>query len=159
MANRERIQASIEIDAPPAAVWAVVSDLRRMGEWSPQCKKMIIRGGEVKQGTRTINLNRQGWKWWPTRSYVKVFEPERTLALKIAENGTIWTYALEPTERGTRLVESRTAPHGVSSLSNTLTKHVLGGTDQFEAGLERGMQETLQRIKAAVETASAGRAA
>ena len=46
MANRERIEGSIEIDAPPARVWEVVSDLRRMGEWSPQCKKMIIRGGE-----------------------------------------------------------------------------------------------------------------
>lgn len=151
MANRDRIEGSIDIDAPPARVWEVVSDLRRMGEWSPQCKKMIIRGGEVKQGTRTINVNRQGWKVWPTRSYVKVFEPERELALKIAENGTVWTYELEPTATGTRLTEHRTAPNGVSSLSNMLTKNVLGGTENFEAELEEGIAETLRHIKAAAE--------
>ncbi|WP_375002338.1 SRPBCC family protein [Aeromicrobium sp. CTD01-1L150] len=151
--NRDRIEASIDIDAPPAEVWRVVSDLRRMGEWSPQCKKMFIRGGEVKQGTRTININRQGWKVWPTRSYVKVFEPERQLALKIAENGTLWTYELQAAGSGTRLTEHRTAPNGVSSLSNTLTKHVLGGTDEFEQELQAGIEQTLQRIKSAVEQA------
>ncbi|KQY58718.1 polyketide cyclase [Aeromicrobium sp. Root495] len=151
MANRERIESSIEIDAPPAQVWKVVSDLEGMGRRSPQCRKMIVRGGEVKRGTRTININRQGWKVWPTRSYVKVFEPERTLALKIAENGTVWTYDLEPTPTGTRLTEARTAPDGVAAISNTLTKYVLGGTDNFERGLQAGIEETLQKIKAEVE--------
>ena len=159
MANRDIITASIDIAAPPSAVWAIVADLKRMGEWSPQCRRMIVRGGVVKQGARTINVNRQGWKVWPTRSYVKVFEPERTLALKIAENGTIWTYELEPTADGTRLTESRTAPNGVSDLSNFLSKHVLGGTENFEAELERGIQDTLARIKREAERATAGRAA
>ncbi len=152
MVNRDIITASIDIAAPPAAVWAVVSDLKRMGEWSPQCRRMIIRGGEIAQGTRTININRQGWKFWPTRSYVKVFEPERELALKVAENGTVWTYRLEALDGGrTRLTESRTAPNGVSNLSNLLTKHVLGGTDAFETELEQGIAHTLQRIKSEVE--------
>lgn len=159
MVNRDIITASIEISAPPSAVWAIVSDLKRMGEWSPQCRRMIVRGGEVKQGARTINVNRQGWKVWPTRSYVKVFEPERTLALKIAENGTIWTYDLEPTADGTRLTESRTAPNGVSNLSNFLSKHVLGGTENFEAELERGIQDTLARIKHEAEKTTSGRVA
>ncbi|MEG9225214.1 SRPBCC family protein [Aeromicrobium sp. Sec7.5] len=159
MANRDIITDSIDIAAPPSAVWAIVSDLKRMGEWSPQCRRMIVRGGEVKQGARTINVNRQGWKVWPTRSYVKVFEPERTLALKIAENGTVWTYELEPTADGTRLIESRTAPDGVSNLSNFLSKHVLGGTENFEAELERGIQDTLARIKHEAEKSTAGRAA
>ncbi|WP_229055138.1 SRPBCC family protein [Aeromicrobium sp. Leaf350] len=155
MANRDIITANVDVAAPPAAVWAIVSDLKRMGEWSPQCRRMFVRGGEVAQGTRTININRQGWKVWPTRSYVKVFEPERALALKIAENGTIWTYELEPTETGTRLTESRTAPNGVSNISNFLTKHVLGGTDNFESGLQRGIEDTLARIKAEAERTAA----
>ncbi|MEH3034431.1 MAG: SRPBCC family protein [Aeromicrobium erythreum] len=150
-ANRERIESSIEIDAPPAAVWDVVSDLRRMGEWSPQCKKMIIRGGEVREGTRTFNLNRQGWKWWPTRSYVKVFEPQKRLVLKIAENGTLWSYELEPTATGTRLTEARLAPNGVSKVSKLLTEAVLGGTERFEDELQRGIEQTLAKIKVAAE--------
>lgn len=149
--NRERIESSIDIEASPAAVWSVVSDLRRMGEWSPQCKKMIIRGGEVREGVRTINLNRQGWKWWPTRSYVKVFEPEKRLVLKIAENGTLWSYELEPTATGTRLTEARLAPNGVSTISKVLTNSVLGGTERFEDELQRGIEETLAKIKVAAE--------
>lgn len=155
MPNRSLIESSVEIDAPPSAVWAVVSDLRRMGEWSPQCTRMIIRGGEVRQGARTLNVNRQGWKVWPTRSYVKVFEPERELALKIAENGTVWTYRLEPLDGGrTRLTESRTTPNGVSTISRVLTTYVLGGTEKFEDELQQGIELTLQRIKAEVEGAA-----
>ncbi|MFT4298446.1 MAG: SRPBCC family protein [Aeromicrobium sp.] len=153
MTNRDLITASIEIEASPERVWSIVSDLKRMGEWSPQCRKMIVRGGEVKQGTRTININRQGWKVWPTRSYVKVFEPNKTLAIKVAENGTVWTYDLEPTATGTRLTESRTAPNGVSAISNVLTKYVLGGTEQFEDRLQAGIEQTLARIKAEAEAA------
>lgn len=151
MSHRELIEASIDIDAPPSAVWAVVSDLKRMGEWSPQCAKMIVRGGEVKAGTKTININRQGWKVWPTRSVVKVFDPERELTFRIPDNGTVWSYVLEPTETGTRVTESRRIPHGVKKASQFLTDNFMGGTEKFEAGLQKGIEQTLARIKAEVE--------
>ena len=44
------IEASIEIAAPPAAVWELVSDLRNMPRWSPQCRKTIVRGGAMQRG-------------------------------------------------------------------------------------------------------------
>ena len=91
------LSASIDVQAPPAAVWAVVSDLKRMGEWSPQCKKMTVLGGEPKLGTRTINLNKRGPLVWPTTAKVVRFEPERRLAFRVTENHTIWSYELEPT--------------------------------------------------------------
>lgn len=152
MANNSYIGGSIDIAASPAEVWAVVSDLKRMGEWSPQCRKMIIRGGTVRHGTRTVNINRQGALVWPTRSVVTAFEPEKTLQFQILENRTAWTFELEPTESGTRLTESRTTPRGVSALSNFLIKNVLGGTATFEQGLQRGIHQTLQRIKVAAES-------
>jgi uncharacterized protein YndB with AHSA1/START domain len=31
------LQAQIDIDAPVAKVWALISDLSRMPRWSPQC--------------------------------------------------------------------------------------------------------------------------
>lgn len=159
MANREQIQASIEIDATPEHVWALISDPTRMPEWSPQCRRTIVRGGgPVDVGTTTININRRGPLFWPTRSKVKEFVPQKRFAFKIAENGTVWSYDLEPTASGTRVTESRHAPHGVSKLSNLLTTYVLGGTDNFEAELEQGMQQTLERIKATAEGAPAGKA-
>ena len=38
MAIKTLIEGSVEIAAPPATVWALVSDLRRMPEWSPQVR-------------------------------------------------------------------------------------------------------------------------
>lgn len=32
------LSVSVDIDAPPSAVWSVVSDLKRMGEWSPSAR-------------------------------------------------------------------------------------------------------------------------
>lgn len=154
MANREEISASIEIDASTEQVWALVSDPTRMPEWSPQCRRTIIRGGDpVGVGTRTLNINRRGRLFWPTRSKIVEVVPHRRFAFRIAENGTVWSFDLEPTPTGTRLTESRHAPHGVSDLSNFLTRNVLGGTESFEAELEDGIRQTLERIKATAEGA------
>lgn len=150
----ERIQDSIEVAAPPEAVWAVVSDLRRMGEWSPQCRRMYVLGGDVRRGTRTFNLNRRGWLRWPTTSRVVVFEPEREVAFRIAQNRMIWTFALEPTATGTRVTESRTMPDGSGRASALLVQHLLGGTEEFEQELADGMASTLARIKTEVERAA-----
>jgi uncharacterized protein YndB with AHSA1/START domain len=151
MPNRPLIEGTIDIDAPPAVVWAVVSDLKRMGEWSPQCTRMFVFGGEIKQGTRTLNVNKQGWKRWPTNAKVVHFEPERKLAFRVVENRSVWTYELEPTETGTRLTESRKIPDGVSKVSTVLTNAVLGGTPTFEDELATGIRRTLERIKSEAE--------
>lgn len=151
IASQSVIEASIDIAAPPAMVWAIVSDLKRMGEWSPQCTHMVVLGGEVKQGARTFNLNKQGWKRWPTNAKVVAFEPERTIAFQVLENRTVWSYELEPTATGTRLTESRKTPRGVSKVSKVLTTTMLGGVPSFEAELATGIRRTLERIKAEAE--------
>ena len=151
MPNQLLIAHSIEIEATPAKVWTIVSDLKRMGEWSPQCVRMKVFGGEVKAGARTLNLNRQGWKRWPTNAKVVDFEPERLLSFRILENRTVWSFELEPTETGTRLTESRRAPQGVAAASNAAVKSLLGGVEKFEQELETGIEQTLQRIKAEAE--------
>ncbi|NLC97657.1 MAG: SRPBCC family protein [Actinomycetales bacterium] len=151
MANRELITATIEVDATPEQVWALVSDLQRMGEWSPQCHRMFVRGGDVALGTRTLNINHEGKLWWPTRSQVIEFEPNRRISFKILENWTIWSYGLEETPTGTRVTHERHAPHGTSKLSKFLVKNFMTGAERFETHLERGMNKTLSRIKAEVE--------
>lgn len=149
--TRDNISASIDINASPAEVWAVVSDLKRMGEWSPQCKKMIVLGRGVKKGTRTLNINAAGKMHWPTTSKVVDFEPDSKLAFRIIENRTVWSYELEETPTGTRLTESRKAPNGISKASNFAVDKAMGGVPQFEVALERGIQKTLARIKSEVE--------
>jgi len=141
------LEATIDVAAPPHHVWAVVSDLQRMGEWSPQCRKMIIRGGPVAKGTTTININRKGLLVWPTTSKVIAFDPHRELRFRVNENGSVWSFLLEPTETGTRIVQRREAPNGTSKISRILIDKVLGGADRFEDEMVIGMNSTLARIR------------
>jgi uncharacterized protein YndB with AHSA1/START domain len=149
--NVEPLEATIEIDAPPAKVWSLVSDLRNMPRWSPQCVKTFIRG-DVAVGAKAVNLNRRGLLLWPTQSKVVRLTPEQEIAFRVKENYTVWSYRLEDLGGDrTRLTSRREAPQGVSDLSVRLTKVALGGVPQFTDELRTGMQETLARIKADAE--------
>lgn len=144
------LQAEIDITAPPAKVWALVSDLSQMPRWSPQCR-MMRAFGPLRPGTRTVNLNRRGLMFWPTTSRITEFDPERKLAFRVNENNTVWSYELEPTATGTRLIESRHAENGVKAVSNALVNSLMGGVPSFEQELLEGMNDSLSRIKAAAE--------
>lgn len=144
------IEATIDIAAPPEQVWAVVSDLKRMPEFSPQVVRMLILGA-VQPGTWIVNLNRDGKKYWPTTGRIVRFEPNQAFAFKINDNRTIWSYTLEPTDAGTRLIERRDCPNGTTWYSRKSIEAAFGSTASFEEDLERGMHETLDKIKNAVE--------
>ena len=145
------LQAQIDIDAPPAKVWALISDLRLMPRWSPQCRLMKARG-PLRQGTKTFNINRRKFMYWPTTCQVTEVIPEQKLAFRVNENNTIWTYELEPTDTGTRVVERRHAENGVKASSNLVVSALFGGVPSFERELVDGMNDSLARIKAAAET-------
>lgn len=145
------LQAQIDIDAPVAQVWALVSDLRRMPEWSPQCRLMKVLG-PLRPGTRTVNLNRRGrFTFWPTTARLTEVIPEQKLAFKVDVNHAIWSYELQPTDTGTRLVETRHAENGLGAISNAMVTAFLGGIPAFEDELVDGMHASLARIKAAAE--------
>ena len=77
------LEETVEVDATPERVWALVSDLRRMARWSPQLQRTFVRGdGTVRLGTRTVNVNRRGLLVWPTRAKVVRFDPHREIALR-----------------------------------------------------------------------------
>jgi len=149
-----QLEATIDIDASPAQVWALVTDVKRMAEWSPQVFRCTIKGDGVQQGTRFSNLNRQGLLFWPTKGKVVRFDPHRDFAFRIAENRTIWSFELEPLPGGgTRVTQRRELPDGISTISLSLTKVALGGIDKFTDRLRDGMHATLERIKAEAEGA------
>ncbi len=144
------LQAQVDIDAPVAKVWELISDLRRMPQWSPQCRWMKPFG-PVRQGTRTLNLNRRNRMFWPTTCTLVEIVPDCKLAFRVDTNNTIWSYELEPAGEGTRVIESRHAENGVTAFSNLSVKALFGGTDNFESELLDGMNASLARIKAAAE--------
>ncbi|KAA0117134.1 SRPBCC family protein [Mycolicibacterium sp. P9-22] len=144
------LQAQIDIAAPPARVWELISDLKRMPHWSPQCRAMKVFG-PLRVGAKTVNINRRRLLVWPTTSTIIAVEPECRLAFRVDANGTEWSYELEPIDGGTRVVESRRAPNGIKKFSTVTVNAVMGGVPSFEVELVEGMNETLSRIKSAAE--------
>lgn len=144
------LQAEVDINAPVSRVWGLVSDLSRMPQWSPQCRMMKLLG-PLRPGTRTINLNRRNMLFWPTTATITEVIPERKIAFRIPINTSVWSYELEATATGTRLVETRHAENGMRAVSTAVTKAALGGVDSFESELLEGMNQSLARIKAAAE--------
>lgn len=148
------IETSIDILATPADVWAMVSDMRRMTEWSPEVVFQGFTSRQIHKGTCSINLNKRKGFVWPTSSKVTVFEPEQKLSFYVYGAAAQWTYELEPTATGTRLSESRELPGGKRAIASKLTARLaLGGVESHDVELIEGMNKTLARIKAEAETA------
>jgi uncharacterized protein YndB with AHSA1/START domain len=144
------LQTQIDIDAPVSKVWALISDLRRMPQWSPQCRWMRPFGA-LRPGTRTLNLNRRYRMFWPTTCTVVEVIPDKKLAFRVNTNRTIWSYELEPEGQGTRVIESRHAENGVKAISSLSVNALFGGTSNFERELLEGMNASLATIKAVAE--------
>lgn len=151
--NAPLLETETEIAAPPQAVWAVITDPRALGGLSDQVMRTHVVGTDpVGLGTRTVNVNRRGPLVWPTRAKVVRFEPVRDYAFRIKDNASTWSFELEPTATGTRVVHRREAPNGTTKVSRMLQEKVLGGIAEFDRELTEGMAVTLQRLKALLES-------
>lgn len=144
------VSADVDIAASPEDVWAAVGDVRRMSEWSPECRRIVVLGRQRSGlGTRMLGVNRRGRAVWPTRSTVVRWEPGRAVAWKVRESGAVWTYELEPTPAGTRLTGRRELP--AFTLGTRMFAPFVGGAVQHDRELAEGIRTTLERIKASVE--------
>ena len=149
------LEASIHVDAPPGRVWEIVSDQRRMNEWSPETHRQVFFGDGVGVGTRSININKRKGFFWPTASRITEFVPERRLAFYVTGSSTFWSYDLAPDAGGTRVTERRELKGAKRSMLSKLTAAVaLGGIEQHDIELKAGMETTLARIKAEAERTS-----
>ena len=144
------VHASVEVDAPVPDVWAVVSDLARMPEWSPELRRLWLLGrGGPRVGTTLLGVNRRGLAVWPTTSRLVRLEPPRAVAWHTRESGATWTYELEDVEGRTRLTARRDLP--AFSRGTTVLGPLIGGAQGHDRELAEGLRLTLQRIKATIE--------
>lgn len=139
---------SAQIDAEPDRVWRLVTDVTRMGEWSPECYRCEwVDGAGPAIGARFRGHNRWGPMRWRTVSEVVACEPGREFAF-LARHWTgattRWTYRFEPADGGTRVTESYETLEGPTVIL-TLDKLL-----QRPRRLRSGMQMTLERIGRAV---------
>jgi uncharacterized protein YndB with AHSA1/START domain len=151
-ADRE-LCAEIVVSAPPGRVWELLSDLRRMREWSPELVAMVpLKPGGLRAGQWYLGLNRRKAVVWPTRSVVALVEPGRALAWDTRSSGARWIWELEPDgSGGTRVVHRRPVPERLTRLTRVFAPLALGGSAGHADELEAGMRRTAARLKAAAE--------
>lgn len=150
-ADRE-LRAETVIEATPQAVWAVLGDVRRMPELSPELVRMIpLKPGGLRPGQWYLGLNRRKAVLWPTRSVVTDVEKSRKVVWDTRTSGARWIWELTPEGEGTRVVHRRPVPKRVTPLSVAFAKVFLGGIGGHADELEDGMAQSVAHLKRAVE--------
>lgn len=143
------------MEASPAEVWALVSDVTRIGEFSPETFEAEWVGGatgpEAGASFRGhVKRNGRGPIYW-TDCRVTQAEPERVFEFEVLTGGKVvntWGYELEPSGTGTKVTESYRLADNVA----TRVYWFLAGWARAKTNRE-GMRTTLERIKAVVEAA------
>lgn len=152
------VTVSRDMATSPDAVWALVADLSRMPEWSPENERLEWLGGatEAVVGARFRGTNRNGSKSWKSVGEITALEPGRTLAFTVSAGPfkiADWSYSIDQTDEGCRVTETWTDRRGV--VMRTLSRFVTGVDDRSTHN-SRGMENTLQRIATAAEQPTAG---
>ena len=144
-------EARIEIDAAPLTVYELVSDITRMGDWSPECHRCEWLNGATSAvaGARFRGHNRLGKIRWHTDAIVTVADPGREFAFttlhKEGREETSWRYRFGQRGADTEVIESYRFLW--CPIANRIAELPVPRNKQ----LRRGIQETLHRIKTAAE--------
>ncbi len=144
---------SAQINASPEVLWGMVSDIKRMGEWSPETYKTFWLGWRRRPevGRRFVGVNKDGWMRWTTTSKIVEAEPGRVFAFRTFDSGVLWRYRFEANDGGTLVTEERDATRERTPLIRIFYK-TMGGYDRRIGVIREGMQKTLERLKAAAES-------
>lgn len=152
------VEASTRIAAPPDQLYAMVSDVTRMGEWSPECYRCVwlgdAHGPDV--GARFRGFNRKGWRWWWTTATVVEAAPGESFAFDVGSFGlpvARWSYEFRAADEGTGTdVTERWEDRRPKGPIAVITGLATGVPDRGEHN-RAGMEQTLARLKAAAEGA------
>jgi len=149
----DRIEISRDIAASPEAVFAAISDVTRMGEWSEECHACEWHDGfdGPVVGATFDGHNRNGDHEWTSQGKVIESDPGRAFAFECSMfdfHYSTWGYRIEPTEGGCRVIEwsEDLRPESVMAFSKEMS-----GIDDRDARNRDTMSGTLERLAAALE--------
>lgn len=144
---------TVRMQASPAAIWALVSDVTRIGEFSPETFEAEWLDGATGPALGAhfrghVKRNGIGPIYW-TNCKVTTCEPGRDFGFAVYANGSrvnTWRYQLAERDGATEVTESfELAQAPVLRAYWAVAGWRRRGTN------ERGMRQTLERIKAVVE--------
>ena len=147
-------EVAVQMSAPPSEVWSLVSDVTRIGEFSPETFEAKWTRGATGPEVGAhfaghVKRNGVGPTYWSPCRVTKC-EPEKVFEFSVGTDSVTvnnWGYRLEPKDGGTLVTEyfriESTLPTRVYW---TLLGALRGRTNR------RGMRTTLERMKAVVES-------
>lgn len=150
-----RGSVTVHMSASPEAVWDLVSDVTRIGEFSPETFEAVwtrgATGPEVGAWFKGhVKRNGIGPIYW-TACRVTECVPGEVFGFEVVMNDrplNTWTYRIVPAGEGCDVTESfELAPNPLLRLYWTLLGWARGKTNTD------GMRQTLERIRAVVESA------
>jgi hypothetical protein len=145
---------TIRVAADPAAVYALVTDIGRTGDWSPVCTTCDWddpAAGAVLGATFTGH-NSSGGRSWTTRCEVVAAEPGREFAWEVNGGLVRWGYRLAPVEGGTELTESwEFTPVGIAVFTEKYGDAAPGAIENRAAEAHAGIPATLAALKRIAE--------
>ena len=144
---------TVHMAAPAARIWDLVSDVTKIGSYSPETFEAEWLDGATGPAVGAkfrghVKRNGKGPIYWTT-CYVTECEPGRAFAFGVGSADkplNVWSYHLESTDDGTDVTESfALAPTAPLRLYWMLFGWTRGKTNR------NGMRTTLERIRAEVE--------
>ena len=149
-----RGEVSLHMEAPAEKVWALVSDVTRIGEFSPETFEARWSRGSTGPEVGAffkghVKRNGVGPTYWsPCR--VTQCVPNEVFEFSVGNDDVTlnnWGYRLEPSESGTKVTEYfRIEPNLPMRAYWTVFGPLRGRTNRT------GMRTTLERMKAVVES-------
>jgi len=144
---------SIIVARSPEDLYAMVSDVTRMGEWSPICKACWWDEGDgPRVGAWFTGRNELPERTWETRSEVVAADPGREFAFVVLGTIARWGYTFVPVEGGTELTESwEFLPGGLEFFEERFGEDAPAQIADRVEKARTGIPETLAAIKRAAE--------
>ena len=147
--NLESDAVTAFIAATPERVYDLISDITRMGEWSPECYRCEWIDGATGPavGARFKASNRRRLLRWSNTPTVIVADRPHEFAFSRRTRGSgeyVWRYRLTARGDGTEVTESYEAARPESWLVSNFVRLFTPGTEA--AHLRAGMEQTLARV-------------
>jgi len=154
-ARATEVRVEQAVNASPETVWNLVTDVTRMGEWSPEATGATwVKGATGPAvGARFKGTNRNGGKTWSTNGKVVVAAPGRVFAFEVTSGPfavATWRYSIEAGDNGCIVTETWIDQR--NGLVKRLGKMASGVSDRADHN-RRSMEETLAALAATAESA------
>jgi hypothetical protein len=145
---------SISVSVLPDELYELVSDITRMGEWSPVCKACWWDEGDgPRVGAWFTGRNVTPERTWEARCQVVDAEPGRRFGWVVNNGWVYWGYEFEPEGAGTRLTESwEFLPKGIAGFRERLGDGADAEIERRSEAARTGIPETLAAIKKTAES-------